>query len=422
MPTRLKLTLIAVSVLFTASNASADEWPQYRGPHANGVSTESIGKLDWSTQGPNVVWKKPTALGFSSFAIADGRAFTLVVDDNGQGEKVQACVAMNAETGEKLWGYPLGKHDYGRGGGGAGAPGNKGGDGPRSTPTVDGDRVYCYDAQLNLVCLNASTGKKIWQQDVMKDFAGRNVAWANATSPVIDGEWLFVAGGGPGESLLAFDKMDGSVAWKTGDELLTHATPVVTSIKGKKQLIFFVQSGLVSVDPKNGNEFWRTKFPFRISSAASPVIEDDLVYCSAGYGVGAGLFRVGESQSVENVWLKPNRLINHWSTPVVHDGHLYGMFEFKKYGKGPLKCVELATGEIKWEKRGFGQGNCIIVGGKVIALSDGGELVVIAADPSEYKELARAKLLKGKCWSTPAYSDGRVYIRSTEEGVCVDLK
>lgn len=421
MTKKLNVALIVVSTMFTAMVAVGDQWPQYRGPAADGKSSDSIGELDWSTTGPKVLWKKPTPLGFSSFSVADGRLFTLIARDNERGEKMRMCVAINADTGEEIWAYSLGKNDYGRGGGDAGARGNRGGDGPRSTPTVDKDRVYVYDAELNLVCLDAAKGSLIWQQDVMRKFDGRNVAWANATCPVIDGQHLFVAGGGAGESLIALDKMTGETVWKTGDELLTHATPVISTIKGKKQLIYFLQSGLVSVDPANGKEIWRTKFPFRTSTAASPVVDDDLVFCSAGYGVGAGLFRVDDSMNINNVWLKPNRLVNHWSTPVVHNGHLYGMFSFKKYGDGPLQCVELETGEVKWEKRGFGPGNCVIVGDKVIALSDAGELVVVAAEPNEYRELARAKVLSGKCWSTPAYSDGRIYIRSTEEGACIDL-
>ena len=114
--------------------------------------------------------------------------------------------------------------------------------------------------------------------------------------------------------------------------------------------------------------------------------------------------------------------MNHWSTPVVHDGHLYGIFEFKKYGKAPLQCVELATGEIKWAERGFGPGNCILVGEKLVVLSDAGEVAIVAAQPDAYRELARAKVLDGKCWSTPAYSDGRIYVRSTKEAACIAIK
>ena len=202
---------------------------------------------------------------------------------------------------------------------------------------------------------------------------------------------------------------------------MTHATPTLCDINAKRQAIFFMQSGLVSLDPVDGSELWRQPFPYSVSTAASPVVEGNLVYCSAGYGVGAGLFEIGEDMSVKEIWRKPNRLINHWSTPVVHDGHLYGLFEFKKYGKAPLQCIELATGEIKWEKRGFGPGNCILVGDKLAVLADSGALVIVEAKPDAYHEIVHSKVVEGKCWSTPAFSDGKLYIRSTKEGACVDV-
>ena len=148
------------------------------------------------------------------------------------------------------------------------------------------------------------------------------------------------------------------------------------------------------------------------------------VYCSAGYGVGAGAYRVKKSRRgfvTEQLWRKPNRLINHWSTPVSKDGYLYGMFSFKKYGTGPIKCVDVRTGQVKWSVNGFGPGNCIAVGDHLLALSDKGEVVVIKAKPDKYKELYRADVLDGKCWSTPSFSNGRLYVRSTKEGACLDF-
>lgn len=400
--------------------ADAQSWPQYRGSNGNGIAEESAA-ISWSGGQPKELWKTTTALGFSSFSVADGRAITLVAAEGDSGEVSQTCVALNAETGEQLWSYELNKHDYGRGGGGAGARGNKGGDGPRSTPTIAGELVYVYDAQLLLVCLKADSGELVWKVDVLNDHQGGNIPWSNAISPVVDGDRVYIAGGGAGQSMMALNKLTGEVIWKTGDEKMTHATPVVREIQGKQQVIFFMQSGLIALNPTDGTELWRTPFDYRTSSAASPVTAGNLVYCSAGYGVGAGLFEIGDSMSVKEVWRKPNRLMNHWSTPVVHDGHLYGLFSFKKYGKGPLQCVELATGEVKWEKNGFGPGNCILVGQKLVVLSDSGELVLVKAAPDAYKELARAKVLKGKCWSTPAYSDGRVFVRSTLEGACFEV-
>ena len=152
----------------------------------------------------------------------------------------------------------------------------------------------------------------------------------------------------------------------------------------------------------------------------------DIVYCAAGYDVGSGACKITKSGSeftATQIWrIKGNAPVaNHWSTPVYKDGHLYGMFSFKKYGTGPLKCVDVATGSVVWEQPGFGAGNVILVNDKLLALADTGELVVVEATPSGYKELSRVKAVKGKCWSTPAIADGRVYVRSVKEGACLDL-
>ena len=415
------LVPLAIAIV-VHSLASAESWTQYRGTTGDGRSPASISDTPWAGAGPKILWKVPTPLGFSSFTVSEGRAFSLIAVNGDDSEKDEACIALDADTGRELWRTTLGASDYGRGGGNAGAPGNRGGDGPRSTPVTDGQRVYVYDAHLVLTCLDAADGRQVWQRDIVAELEGRNVKWANGTSPILDGNSIFIAGGGKGASFLAINKDDGSVIWQSGDESMTHATPQIAEVNGVKQVIYFMQSGLVGIDLKTGKELWRTKFPFSTSSAASPVVEKNQVYCSAGYGVGAGLFSIDGDDEADEIWFKPNELMNHWSTPVVHDGHLYGLYECKKYGKAPLQCVELATGKIKWTERGFGPGNCILVGDKLVVLSDAGKLVIVRARADGYDELAQAEILSGKCWSTPAYADGRVYIRSTEEAACVEVK
>lgn len=413
------ITLVAATLSFPLSGVA--DWPQYRGPEGDGKSSESISDRPWSGGAPETLWKIETPLGFSSFSVAGGRATTLISRD---GREV--CLTVDADTGEELWSATLGESDYGHGGGNAGASDNRGGDGPRSTPAIDGRHVYVYDSHLVLSCFDAADGDLVWRRDVIEEFDGENIKWLNATSPVIDGETIYVGGGGPGKSFLAFRRDTGDLVWGRGDETITHASPRVTTIDGRTQVVYFVRSGLVGVDADSGDEIWRTPFPFSVSTAASPVTSGNLVYCSAGYGVGAGLFRLGTGRAGEvgepdEVWFKPNELMNHWSTPIIHDGHLYGIFEFKKYGRAPLQCVNLKSGEIVWREQGFGPGNCALAGDKLVVLSDAGELAIVEATPDRYRELARADLLEGKCWSTPAVSDGRVYIRSTEEGGCFRL-
>ena len=414
---RVGIIALCLGVGLLPAVVNGDDWSQYRGPNGDGVSSETLPKIDWKAKPPKVVWKVPTPLGFSSLTVADGKVFTLIAKDG-----VESCLALDAKTGRELWTVPFGQTEYGHDGGNAGARGNDGGDGPRSTPSSDGKLVFIYDAHMVLTCLRASNGQPVWKHDVIKEFGGREIKWRNAISPLLAGNAVVVAGGGKGQSLLAFNKNTGKLLWKTGDELTTHATPRLAEINGIAQIIFFVQSGLVSVRPNDGKELWRADFPFSVSTAASPVIDGNKVYCSAGYSVGSQVVEIERGNKVKKLWFKENRLMNHWSTPIAKDGYLYGIYEFKKYGKAPLQCVHLESGEIKWTERGFGPGNCILVGDKLVVLSDAGEVVIAAATPDTYEELGRIKAVKGKCWSTPAYSDGRIYVRSTEEAVCLDLE
>jgi outer membrane protein assembly factor BamB len=421
-----RMNLRTVSALLTlcvlhGATARAADWPQYRGLNHDGKTSESI--QPWGSQGPRAVWKTPTPLGFSSFTVSQNRAFTLVQREQ-HGAKREVCLALDAKTGTPLWEKPVGVAKY-DGGGDSGTSDNKGGDGPRSTPSVDGNSVYVLSAHLYLACLDASSGEERWAKDIVREFNGRNISWQSAASPVIDGNLVFVAGGGPDESLLAFNKTSGELVWKTGDEKMTHATPTVATIHGVRQVIFFTQSGLVAVEAATGKALWQYAFPYRVSTAASPVVGEDIVYCSAGYGVGAAavqLTRSGGEFAVKELWRSrgDRPVASHWSTPVYHDGHLYGMFSFKNYGEGPVKCVELKTGKVKWEQKGFGPGNLILAGNRLLALGDAGQLVLIEATPVSFRELARAEILDGKCWSTPVLSGGRIYARSTLEGVCLE--
>lgn len=428
-----KKTLVFASTLVAALSAAAvahaADWPQYRGPNHDGSTADKIA-AKWPDGGPKSVWKVPTVDGFSSFSVAGGKAFTVVGRELDGGAQ-EVCVALSADTGKELWAVPVGSMRYIKRGnyggtGEAGAPGNQGGDGPRSTPSVDGGLVYVLGAQLRLTCIEAATGKVAWSKDLMAEHGGKPPTWDNAASPVIDGDMVYAAGGGAGQALLAFNKRTGAVAWKSQTEDITHSTPVVATILGQRQVIFFCKSGLVSVDAKSGGLLWKQPFKFAVSTAMTPVVGGDIVYCSAGYGVGAGAYKVskadGKFTSAE-LWFSPGNqpVANHWSSPVLKDGHLYGMFQFKEYGSGPLKCVELATGKVKWSQPGFGPGNIIIVGGQILALSDTGEVVLAEATTGGYKEIGRAKAVEGKCWSTPVVSNGRVYVRSTKEAACLDV-
>ncbi len=412
-------------ILATLSlSALAADWPQYRGPQGDGSTAERIATT-WAG-GPKVVWKTESTNGFSSFAVAGARCFT-IEGRTSDGVSQEVLVARDANSGKELWTAVLGSGNYGHDGGNSGASNNSGGDGPRSTPTAVGNTVLTTSADLVVECFDAANGKSIWKRDLIAEHEGRNIQWKNAASPLLEGGLLYVAGGGAGQSLLALDPKTGSVVAKGFDEKMTHATPAPGTILGQRQIVFFLQSGLLAVEPKTLKELWRYPYDYRISTAASPVIAGDVVYCSAGYGVGAGAVKItrqGTTWKASEIFRargdKP--LANHWSTPVLNKGHLYGMFQFKQYGDGPVKCVDLTDGKVKWEKPGFGPGHVVKVGENVLALSDAGELVLFAAKPGAYTEIARAKVVEGKCWTTPVVANGRVYVRSTKQAVCLDLR
>ncbi len=423
MTAKTNIFLIAAFLIGTLSpTVWGADWTQYRGPNHDGASGEKILK-NWPANGPRELWKTPLKDGFSSFAVGGGKAFTLV-KRSVDGAEQEVCVALDAKSGKEIWAAPLGIAKY-EGGGDSGAPDNKGGDGPRSTPAFDDGHVYTLSARLVLKCLDAADGREIWSKDLVKENEGKLIMWENAASPVIDGDLIFVAGGGAGQALLAFDKKDGHVVWKGQDDTMTHSTPVIVTILGERQVIFFTQKGLVSLAAKTGDVLWRYPFRYATSTAMTPIVYGDMVYCSAGYGVGASACKITKSGSgfeASRLWFEPaNVLNNHWSTPVCKDGYLYGLFGFKEFGRAPMKCVEMATGKVLWSKEGFGPGGCTLLDGHVLVLSDTGDLVLVKATTAAYQEVARTHALSGKCWSAPCVSNGHIYARSTKEGICLDV-
>jgi outer membrane protein assembly factor BamB len=416
-----KQLIIAALSLSCAFPIFAGDWPAYRGPTHDGKSTETMPA--WPARGPHALWKVPTPNGFSSFSVADGRAFTMILREV-DGVKMEVLVALNADTGKEIWSAHFAPAKY-EGGGDSGTKENSGGDGPRSTPAIDGNHVYVITSDLLIACFDSASGKQIWKRDLIRENHGKNITWKNAASPLIEGNILLAAGGGPGEALLGLNKENGQVIWKGEDDKITHASPILTTILGTRQAIFFTQKGLVAVQPQDGKVLWRHPFRFSVSTAASPVVYENIVYCSAGYGVGSSaieLSKDGGTFSAKELWnLRGNDIANHWSTPVAKDGYLYGMFQFKMYGTGPVKCVDLKTGKQKWSQAGFGPGQVILVGDDLVALTDDGQVVRIDPQPDAYKEKARFQAISGKCWSTPAYANGKLYVRSTVEGAAFDF-
>lgn len=426
-PVRRRVRRIAASsvaaLLSAAGAAGAADWTEYRGPANDGRSAETGVAAKFSSE-PKLAWKAPVGEGFGTFAVAGDRAYLFVAR-----QSRETLVAFDADTGKEIWARPVDQTIVDR----------SGGSNPRSTPTIDGGNVYVLSVNLKLACFDAKTGKQNWVKDLEAEAKAPELKWGNANSPVLEGGHIYVGGGGPGKAMMALDKKTGDVVWAAGDELMTHASPVLATIHGVRQVVFFMQSGPVSVAADTGKELWRAAFPFKTSTAASPIVgtgpDANLVYCSAGYDVGSAAFEVtktGDAFAAKQLYFnkqenKEGHNVHHWSTPVYHDGHVYGIFGFKDYaskkgGGAPFGCMELRTGQIKWRQPGFGSGGgTIFVDGHVLVQGDAGKLALIEATPAGYKEKAALDVPGEKFWSAAIVADGKVYTRSKTEAFCYDL-
>lgn len=427
---RIVRTAALAGALLTLPTFAAD-WPQYRGPRSDGHSDDT-GVAKNFTANPKLVWKAPIGEGFGTFAVVGDKAFIFVKRD-----ARETLICMNANTGKEIWARPLGETIK-----------DSGDDrsNPRSTPAVSGDKVYVYGVDLHLACMSVADGKMIWDHDIQRQFGGKPIKWGNATSPIIDGDRVYVSGGAAGKSYLCFNKDDGKLIWSTGKEDMTHASPVVASIHGVKQVVYLMQKYVVSVAADDGHELWKAAFPYDTSTAASPIVctgkDEGLVYCSAGYNQGSGLYKVekhGDKFDAQQLWYlnfeKPKgHNVNHWSTPVYFDGHIYGIFGFKdfaggKAGKGkpskeggPARCLDLKTKEFTWTEPGFGSGGgTIFVDGCLLIQGDGGRLAMLEARPDKYVEKAEITIAGRQFWSASIVANGKIYARSKTEAFCIDI-
>ncbi len=419
MKTNTTTVLVALGAFLAAGAAApAADWAQIMGPTGDRKTPEKAPDT-WPAGGPRKVWQMAAGGGFSSFVTGAGKVFTIVPIDG-----KETTIALDRKTGKTLWQTPLGPTGY-RNGGERGAPGNDGGDGPRSTPVFAQGRVFVFGGKFDLYALDSDSGRVLWKHDLIAEFGGKEITWSNAASPLVVGERVLVAGGGPEQTFLAFRADNGQVLWKSGTDRPTHSTPVVATLHGREQALFMVERGIVALDPASGRELWHYPFPYRTSTAASPVVWGDIVNCAAAYGVGGAacqVKRTGDTWEVTELWRSPgNDTAAHWSTAVTHEGFLYGHYGHRDFAKNAVKCIDIRTGKIQWEKPGFGPGQVIMAGGRLVATTDFGEIVVFEPSPAAFKEIARTKVIEGKVWASPAISDGQLLLRSTTQGVCVEL-
>ena len=402
-------SLDSQSAPFTSTRAmpiKATDWPQWRGSHHDGISRETNLLTRWPQQGLDVLWKKATSgPGYSGLSVVGDRLFTLMQDGDSE-----AVVCLDTETGEERWRFRyLARFASDQG------------SGPRSTPTVDGDRVYAVGATGILHCLSSATGEKIWRRDLIGELDGRIPEWGVSFSPLVDGDLVFAHPGGASDgSLAAFDKYTGELRWKSLDDRPGYGSPIMTSAGGVRQVLFFTGEALVSVAPDSGRLYWRYPWPTMMDcNVATPIPAGDDIFISSGYGHGCALLKVAPQDSgaldVDLVY-KHNRMRNHFSTSVLYEGHLYGFDETR------LICMQLSTGKVLWQARGFRKGSLVVADGNLIILGENGKLALAEATPAAYREKASFRISRNRCWTVPTLAGGKLYVRDQKQIMCFDLR
>jgi outer membrane protein assembly factor BamB len=388
----------------------ADDWPQFLGPRRDGTSLESKLLDTWPKTGPPVVWQRDVGEGFSGPVIAGERLilFHRIGDD-----EIVEC--LNAVTGAPLWkfAYATAYRD---------ALGK--GDGPRSTPLIVQDKVVTLGAEGTLHCLALADGKKIWSRSLTGDYKTPLGYFGIGTSPVADENRLLVNVGGPGAGIVAFDLANRKELWKATNDPPSYASPVVCTVDGARLAVFFTRTGAVVVDSPTGavrfQKRWRSRNDASVN-AASPLLIGTQAFFSSSYETGALLLQL-RKDGADVVWTDDEIMSNHYNTCIVHKGHLFGI-DGRQEATPNLRCVDLKTKKVRWEKDRFGCGTMVLADGRLIALTERGDLCLVQADPAAYRELARAHLFNAApCRAQIALAAGRLYARDQRKLLCLDLK
>ena len=394
---------------FFLSGLRAGDWPQFLGPTRDGVYAGKDLARQWPASGPRVLWKREAGQGFANPIVAGG---TVILFHRVDGRDV--VDALGADDGRELWtlSYPTDyRDDFGFD------------EGPRASPAADGGRVYTFGAQGILQCLSLGSGSRIWQVDTRSQFRPRKGFFGAACSPLVRDGAVFVHVGAKGAGVVAFDADTGRTLWKATDDEAGYSSPVYAAIGGKPWIVSFTRNGVATFDPGKGNVGFRVRWRSRSRAsvnAAAPLIVGDQIFVSASYSTGALLLDAA-GEPPEKIWTSNDALSNHYATSVYRDGYLYGFHGRQEYGPS-LRCVEWKTGRVKWNRDGLGAGTVTLAGGRLLILTERGELILAAADPGGFRVISRAKVLEGTVRAYPALARGRLYARNEKTLVCVDLR
>jgi outer membrane protein assembly factor BamB len=397
--------------LFFATVLSAGDWPQFLGPQrdskaaAGTVLPETMPEDGW-----NIAWKADCGAGFAGPVVSGGKVVLFH-----RSKELDTVQAWDVVTGREVWKttWPATyEDDFGFDAG------------PRSCPTVHDGRVYCYGADGVLTALNLADGKILWSKDLVKELGSAKGFFGRCCAPLVSGDSVILAAGGEGAGVAAFHRLTGALQWKALEEEAGYASPILLPAADGAPAVFFTREGIAGLAPADGRVLFREPFRSRQHAsvnAASPVLTGDgRFFTSACYDVGAAVWELGKNGKLSAVWRAPDKLDCHYSTPVVVEGHLYGFHGRQESGQ-ELRCVRASDGEVRWSQP-LAAGHVIAAGGRLLILTEQGELILAAASPDKKPALtARGEILRGGHRAPPALAGGFLYAKDKSRLVAVKL-
>jgi outer membrane protein assembly factor BamB len=399
---------LAVGILSLSSRVStraADDWPQWRGPRRDGISAEKGLLKSWPAGGPTLAWQSQGAgEGYSSFAVSGGRLFTL-----GAREGREYVIAFDAASGKRVWEVAHGRRFS-----------NDRGDGPRATPTVEGDRVYAFGASGDLTVLDVATGKIVWTLNVLSKFGGSNINWGLSESPLVLSDRILVQAGGRQAAIVALRKTDGSEIWRTQSDEPGYSSGVLHEVGGIRQAVFFTAQRAIGVKVDDGTLLWSyDRVANRTANIATPIVRRNRVFLSSDYGTGAALLDIsaaGGGLTAREVYFT-NEMRNHHASSVLIADHLYG------FSSSILTAMHFDTGAVAWRDRSVGKGSVVAAEDRLYLYSENGVVGLAEVNPSAYREHGRFQIRTGSrpTWSHPVVSGGKLFIRDQDTIYAYDV-
>ncbi len=404
----LAVGLVLISNGAPAPPAAPGDWPQWRGPERSGLSRDAGLLKQWPVQGPAQVWSVSNlGEGYGSIALKGDRIYV-----QGTTASASAVFCLNRADGKTIWSSSLGpKLSEGRG------------NGPRSTPTVDEDRIYVLTENGDLACLRARDGGRVWSKNILKEFGGDNIRWLISESPLVDGNRLYVSPGGKGAGIVALDKMNGSVIWKAAElsEDAGYSSCIAADIGGVRTIMNFTSTAGVGVRASDGKLMWRyDRAANRTANCATPVFANNKVFFSSAYDTGGGLLNLwaqnGEVKMQEVYFTR--EMQNHHGGMVLVNGYLYG------FSNQILTCLEFATGKVMWKNRSVGKGSISYADGMLYLFGENNVVGLADASPNGYVERGRFQIPDQgwPSWAHPVVIGGKLYIRNQKMLTAYDVK